>query len=60
VEKAVRNIAAQRELRLALRFSSEALNDKDRKSVLQTVNRPIVFQDQLDITDEVIKALNEA
>ena len=58
VEKAVHTIAARRELRLVLRFSSEALNDKDRKSVLQTVNRPVVFQDQLDITDEVIAAIN--
>jgi hypothetical protein len=58
VEKAVRRTAVQRELRLVLRFSSDALNDKDRTSVLQAVNRPVVFQDQLDITDEVIATVN--
>jgi len=58
VEKVVREIAARRELRLVLRFSSDAYNEKDRGSVLQAVNRPIVFQDQLDITDEVIAAIN--
>jgi Skp family chaperone for outer membrane proteins len=59
MEKVVRQIAAKRELRLVLRFSGD-FNDKDRTSVMQTINRPVVFQDQLDLTDEVIKALNEA
>lgn len=59
MEKVVRQIAAKRELRLVLRFSGD-FNDKDRTSVMQSVNRPVVFQDQLDITDEVIAALNQA
>jgi Skp family chaperone for outer membrane proteins len=59
MEKVVRDIAARRELRLVLRFSGQDFNDKDRNSVLQAVNRPVVFQDQLDITDEVIKSINK-
>jgi Skp family chaperone for outer membrane proteins len=58
LEEAVRAIAARKEIRLVVRFSAEPINDKDRNSVLQAVNRPIVFQDQLDITDDVIKAIN--
>jgi Skp family chaperone for outer membrane proteins len=60
MEKVVRDIAARRELRLVLRFSGQDFNDKDRNSVLQAVNRPVVFQDQLDITDEVIKSINKS
>ena len=58
MEKVVRSVAAKHEVRLVLRFSGQDFNDRDRTSVLQAVNRPVVFQDELDITDEVIAAVN--
>lgn len=58
MEKVVRETAARHEVRLVLRASSQEFDDKDRAAVLQAVNRPVVFHDQLDLTDDVIKALN--
>jgi Skp family chaperone for outer membrane proteins len=58
VQKIVRETAAQKSIRMVVKTSPETFDDKDRAAVLQAVNRPIVFQDQLDITDEVIAAIN--
>jgi Skp family chaperone for outer membrane proteins len=60
VQKSVREVAAREQVRVVLRTNSETFDDKDRAAVLQAVNRPIVFQDQIDITDEVLKTLNAA
>jgi Skp family chaperone for outer membrane proteins len=59
LQKVVQEIAARKQVRLVFRNNSEGINEKDRQSVLQGVNRWIVFQDRLDITEEVIKALND-
>jgi len=58
LEKVITDLAAARKLRIAVRFSREALNEKDRTNVLRYVNRPVIFQDRLDITEDVIAALN--
>ena len=58
VQKVVGETAARKSIRLVVKTSPESFDDKDRAAVLQAVNRPVVFQDQLDITDEVIVAVN--
>jgi len=60
IETIVAGLAAKNSIRLVLRFNQDPMNEKDRNSVLQAVNRPVVFQDQLDITDEVVDTLNRA
>jgi Skp family chaperone for outer membrane proteins len=44
-------------IKLVLRFNSEEMKPEDRSSVLQGVNRAVVFQRNLNITNSVIKEL---
>lgn len=46
-------------IRLVLRFNGDPMDTSDRNSVLVGVNNSIVFQDQLDITDEIIRRVND-
>lgn len=43
---------------LVMRYSSKPIDANRRDSVLVGVNRPVVFQDRLDITQQVIDRLN--
>jgi hypothetical protein len=43
---------------LVLRYNSDEMDAQDRGSVLQGVNRPVVFQRNLDITDIILQACN--
>ena len=45
-------------IRVVLRLNSDPIEPDDRNSVLQGVNNSIVFQDNLDITDEIIRRVN--
>jgi Skp family chaperone for outer membrane proteins len=54
---AVSLLAERNDIKLVLRFSSEPMRADDRNSVLQSVNRPIVYQKNLNITNLVIQAL---
>jgi len=44
--------------RVVLRYNSDPINPDDRNSVLAGVNNSIVFQDQVDITAEIIRRVN--
>ena len=57
-ERVVAEIAEQYDLSLVLRFSRERMDPTDRTSVLAGVNRPVIFQKQLDLTPLVMKRLN--
>jgi len=59
VEKIVARIGKARDVGVVLRYSNDPINVGDRNSVLQGVNRPIVYSAVPDLTDEVIAALNE-
>jgi Skp family chaperone for outer membrane proteins len=45
-------------IRVVVRYSSEPINPDDRNSILSGVNSAIIFQDQIDITGEIIRRVN--
>lgn len=51
-------IGQQRNIGLVLRYNSTQIDRNDRNSVLQGVNRSIVYQNQLDITSLVLNSIN--
>ena len=53
----VSTLAERNDIKLVLRFNSEAMKADDRNSVLQGVNRAIVYQKNLNITNLVVKSL---
>lgn len=57
VYNVVQTLAERNDIKLVLRFSSESMKADDRGSVLQSVNRPVIYQKNLNITNLVIKAL---
>lgn len=59
VQNVVQATAARKQIRLVLKATNDPINEQDRQSVLQGVNRAIVFQDRLDITEEIIKSVND-
>lgn len=58
IEDAVALFADANGIGLVLRFSSEDMDPTKRESVLAGVNRPIVFQRQLNITGQILNQLN--
>jgi fumarylacetoacetate (FAA) hydrolase family protein len=58
VQQETTKIAREKRIRLVLRFQTDAIDKDKRDSVLQGVNRPVIYQDGLDITDAVIAAIN--
>jgi Skp family chaperone for outer membrane proteins len=57
VYNVVSTLADRNDIRLVLRFSSDSMKADDRGSVLQSVNRPVIYQKNLNITNLVIKGL---
>jgi hypothetical protein len=58
VEAAIRDFADMNGIELVLRYSAEPMDPQNRQSVLQGVNRPIVYHRNLDITTAVLDRLN--
>lgn len=54
----VRDYARRHTLRLVLRAHEPPLNREDRASVMGWVNRDVIFQQGLDITDAILAELN--
>ena len=57
VYNVVSTLAQRNDIKLVLRFSSDSMKADDRNSVLQSVNRPVIYQKNLNITNLVIDAL---
>ncbi|MBC8870984.1 MAG: OmpH family outer membrane protein [Planctomycetes bacterium] len=55
IEAAVADFALRNQIGLVLRFSGEDIDPTDRKSIMLGVNRPVVYQSRLDITDIILK-----
>ena len=53
----VNSFADQHGFALVLRFNSEAIDAKNRQSVLEGVNRAVVVQKNLNITNAIIDRL---
>lgn len=60
IQDAVRDFAQRNGISLVVRFSRAKVEVTSPDSVMQTVGRPVVFQDKLDITDEIIAMVNPA
>jgi Skp family chaperone for outer membrane proteins len=58
VEEAVAVFAQRHGIRLVLRFTGDEMKPDDRASVLQGVNKPVVYQQNLDITMDILSKLN--
>jgi Skp family chaperone for outer membrane proteins len=58
VEDAVTQFAQRNRIGIVLRYTSDEMKAEDRASVLQGVNKPVVYQYGLDITSQVLAQLN--
>ena len=58
IEKAVEPIAKARDIGVVLRYQSDKMDVADRASVLQGVNRAVVYSDVPDLTSDLLTALN--
>ena len=60
IQKEVKALADTYNIGLVLRFSADAMDPADRQSVLQGVNRPVVYQRNLNITYQILDRLQRA
>ncbi len=58
VQAEVAQVARKRTIRLVVRYDSAPIDQENRDSILKGMNRFVVFQDKIDITEEVIERLN--
>ena len=58
VTKAVEYYAKRQNIGLVLRFNGESVDPNQREAVLREINKPVVFQDDIDITLDVLALLN--
>ena len=58
IQTAVQSVSARYSIGLVLRFDREEMTPTNRASVLKGVNRAVVYQRDLDITDMVLDMLN--
>lgn len=58
IETEVQKFSERNGIHLVLRYNRDEMKEDDRASVLQGVNRAVVFQQGRDITELVLKSLN--
>jgi Skp family chaperone for outer membrane proteins len=58
VNEEILRIAEARNFRLVINFSSDPVDQKDTAKGMQILGRQILYQNGLDITEEVIQAVN--
>jgi Skp family chaperone for outer membrane proteins len=58
ISSAVEQYAQQHQIRLVLRSNEITIDPQNRNSVLGAVNRDVVYQQGLDITDAILQELN--
>ncbi len=58
VSTEVEKYAAQHKLDLVLRFNADPLPDNDPQELIKSMNRQVVFQRGLDITNPILETLN--
>jgi Skp family chaperone for outer membrane proteins len=58
VVDAVRVYATQRNIGLVIRFNGDEVDPNRREDVLREINKPVVFQNRVDITGDVLQLLN--
>ncbi len=60
MQQVVASMAEQHGIVMVLRFDSEEIDPNNRADVIKGVNRAVVYHKQLDITQEVIRAMGPA
>ena len=55
---AVKYYAQRHDIGLVLRFNGEQPDPNRREQILQAINNPVVFQNQIDITGDILQVLN--
>lgn len=58
VVDAVKYYAQRQQIGLVLRFNGEPVDPNRRDDVLREINKPVVVQDQIDITPDVLALIN--
>jgi Skp family chaperone for outer membrane proteins len=58
INEEIQRIAEARGYRLVINFSSDPVDSKDMAKAVQTMNRSVLYQKDLDITEEVMQAFN--
>jgi Skp family chaperone for outer membrane proteins len=58
VSKAVEYYAQHHDIGLVIRFNGEPVDPNKREDVLREINKPVVFQNQVDITPDILALLN--
>ena len=58
IETAVADFAARNSLSLVLRYSAEPMDPTKKETIMQGINRIVVYQNRLDITQYVLDRLN--
>lgn len=58
VSDAVSYYAKRHDIGLVLRFNGEPTDPNRREEVLREINKPVVFQNQIDITPDILTILN--
>ncbi len=58
VEAVVSDFAQRNRIGLVLRYNGEEMDPSQRDSIMQGINRIVVYQDRLDITSMVLDLLN--
>lgn len=57
IQGAIRTVAQKYNIGLVLRFNSKPIDPNDRSDVLNGINRPVVYQNGIDITQPVMDLL---
>ncbi|MCA9230094.1 MAG: OmpH family outer membrane protein [Planctomycetales bacterium] len=58
VSNAVQHYAQQHNIGLVLRFNGDQIDPNQREDVLRAINKPVVSQNNIDITPDVLALLN--
>lgn len=60
IQRIVQELATKYNITLVLRYDSADIDQNDRASVIRGVNRPIIFQRNLDLTNHVLPMVQTA
>jgi Skp family chaperone for outer membrane proteins len=58
VSNAVQYYAQQHNIGMVLRFNGDSIDPNNREDILRAINKPVVFQNNVDITPDVLTLLN--
>lgn len=58
VSNAVQYYAQQHNIGMVLRFNGDSIDPNNREDILRAINKPVVYQNSVDITPDVLALLN--